>query len=184
MLKASVHIGWVLLLTTAVMAAQAAQSPSASPGAKATINDAKGQSIGEATLFDTSEGVLIKADLKNVPPGVKAFHIHDAGKCEGPTFQSAGPHFAPEKKSHGLLNPSGPHAGDLPNIHVADSGSLSIEVLAHGVTLKPGPASLLDANGSAIVLHAKADDYASDPAGNAGDRVACGVITRLGAADR
>jgi Cu-Zn family superoxide dismutase len=176
MFKGTVHIGFALLCATTLVSAQGT--------AKATIQDAKGQAVGEATLQETQEGVLIKADLRNLPPGVKAIHIHNAGSCQPPKFDSAGPHFAPEKKSHGLLNPSGPHAGDLPNIHVPETGLLSIELLAPNVTLKAGPMSLFDGNGSAIVVHAKADDYSTDPSGNAGDRVACGVITRPGAADR
>jgi Cu-Zn family superoxide dismutase len=147
--------------------------------AKATLQDAKGQSVGTATLKETTHGVLLTVDLKNVPPGVKAFHIHDAGSCQPPKFDSAGPHFAPAKNAHGLMNPKGPHNGDLPNIHVPESGMLSFEVLATDVTLGKDPkTSLLDANGSALVIHMKADDYATDPSGNAGDRIACGVIAK------
>lgn len=149
------------------------------PGAKATLKDAKGQDVGDVTLQETPSGVLVKVELRNAGSGVKAFHIHDVGKCEGPGFQSAGPHFSPVKHQHGILNPQGPHAGDLPNAHLAQDGSVSFEVLAPSVTLAEGAnGTLFDADGAAVVLHAKADDYATDPSGNAGDRVACGVITR------
>jgi Cu-Zn family superoxide dismutase len=146
--------------------------------ATAQLKDAKGQAVGQVKMRETPQGVLLNVELKSVDPGVKAFHIHDAGSCEPPAFQSAGPHFNPAKQPHGLLAPAGAHAGDLPNIHVPETGNLSVEVLATGVSLSSGERSLLDANGSAIVVHAKPDDYASDPAGNAGDRVACGVVTR------
>jgi superoxide dismutase, Cu-Zn family len=146
---------------------------------KAMLQDAKGQPVGSVDLKETSTGVLLTVDLKNVAPGVKAFHIHDAGSCQPPKFDSAGPHFAPDKTAHGLLNAKGPHNGDLPNVHVPESGVLSFEVLAPGVTLGKDPkTSLFDANGSALVLHSKADDYATDPSGNAGDRIACGVVTK------
>lgn len=176
--RISVAVGCALL-SASLAAAQAGQGTKAAPGAKATLKDAKGQTVGEVTFREAQNGVLMSVDLRNVPPGDKAFHIHDVGKCEPPTFQSAGPHFAPMKTQHGLLNPAGPHQGDLPNIHVPQSGSVSVEIFAPGVTLKEGaPTSLFDANGSAVVLHAKPDDYTTDPAGNAGDRVACGEVTR------
>jgi Cu-Zn family superoxide dismutase len=128
-------------------------------------------------LRETPGGVLISVDLRGVPPGVHAFHVHATGKCDPPGFQSAGGHFAPGGTHHGLAAQEMPHAGDLPNVHVPDSGSLSFEVLAP-VTLGPGDRSLFDADGAAVVLHATADDYASDPAGNAGARIACGIVTR------
>jgi Cu-Zn family superoxide dismutase len=146
--------------------------------ATAKLKDAQGQDVGAVQLRNTPEGVLLTIELESVEPGVKAFHIHDAGRCDAPTFHSAGPHFNPEKQPHGLLPPAGAHAGDLPNIHVPETGMASVELLATGVTLADGERSLLDANGSALVLHAKPDDYASDPAGNAGDRVACGIVIR------
>lgn len=154
------------------LAAQAIAARTAS----ATLKNAQGQTVGTATLQDTPNGVLIKADLIDVPPGPHAFHIHTTGKCEPPGFTSAGGHFAPGGTRHGLLAHAMPHAGDLPNIHVGPDGKLKFEVLAEGVTLGPGPTSLLDADGSALVLHATADDYVTDPAGNAGGRIACGVI--------
>jgi Cu-Zn family superoxide dismutase len=121
--------------------------------------------------------VLIHVSLTNPPAGVHAFHIHETGKCE-PPFTTAGGHFNPAKKQHGLENPMGMHAGDLPNVDVPSSGTLAFDAVAQNVTLKPGANSPLDADGAALVIHDKADDYKSDPAGNAGDRVICGVITK------
>jgi superoxide dismutase, Cu-Zn family len=143
--------------------------------------NAKGQEIGEATLTETPEGVLVRLTLLPNHPGITsgthALHIHEAGKCE-PPFKSAGEHFNPLSKSHGLLSDSGPHAGDFPNIHVPDRGGLTVEFVAPAVSLKQGKSTLRDSNGSALVIHAKADDYKSDPAGEAGDRIACGVIEK------
>jgi len=161
----------VTLIAGGIVFAQAA-------GATATIKDAMGNTVGNATLRETSSGVLIKVDLMNVPPGVHALHVHTTGKCDAPMFMTAGGHFAPGGTKHGLMAAGGPHAGDLPNIFVPADGKLSLEVLEPGVTLAAGPRSLLDADGSAIVLHATADDYMTDPAGNAGGRIACGVITK------
>jgi superoxide dismutase, Cu-Zn family len=123
-----------------------------------------------------SERVLVSLDLTAVPPGEHAFHIHAFGKCEPPDFKSAGPHFNPDQTRHGYLNPEGSHAGDMPNLHVPADGKLQVEILVPNVSLS-GEAPLLDAEGSALVIHAGADDYKSDPAGNSGDRIACGVIT-------
>src|SRR5205807_2685722 len=125
----------------------------------------------------TPHGVLIHVNMTNAPAGVHAFHIHETGKCE-PPFTSAGGHFNPTKKQHGLENAMGMHAGDMPNIDVPSNGALAFDVLDHDVTLRLGSNSLLDTDASAIVIHDKGDDYKSDPAGNAGDRVICGVITR------
>src|SRR5438552_3148067 len=153
-----------------------AQAPAAT--ASATINDAMGKMIGTATLRETTSGVLIKVDLTGAPAGTHAIHVHTTGKCDAPMFMTAGGHFAPGMTKHGLLALGGPHAGDLPNIYVPADGKLSIEILEPNVTLAAGPRSLLDADGSAIVLHAMADDYMTDPAGNAGGRIACGVINK------
>ena len=153
-----------------------AQAPAGT--ASATINDAMGKTIGTATLRETTSGVLIKVDLMGAPAGTHAIHMHTTGKCDAPMFMTAGGHFAPGMTKHGLLAAGGPHAGDLPNIYVPADGKLSIEILEPNVTLAAGPRSLLDADGSAIVLHAMADDYVTDPAGNAGGRIACGVINK------
>jgi Cu-Zn family superoxide dismutase len=170
-----------LLVGVAAVAA-AAQAPSnqsaSAPGARATLKDAQGKTIGEATLRDSPAGVLVRLDLQGVPPGTHAFHIHAVGKCDAPDFMTAGGHFNPATMKHGLLATGGPHAGDMPNLHVPADGKLSVEVLDANVTLAAGQKSLFDTDGSALVVHATADDYTSDPAGNAGARIACGVVTR------
>ena len=163
-------------LAAATLAALALSAPaSAADKAQATLKDPDGKEVGHATLFGTTGGVLISLNLTAVPAGERAFHIHAVGKCEPPKFESTGPHFNPEEHQHGMMNPKGPHAGDMPNLHVPESGAVQIEVLNSTVALTE--ASLLDTDGSAIVIHASADDYKTDPAGNAGDRIACGVIT-------
>ncbi|MBN8965594.1 MAG: superoxide dismutase family protein [Rhizobiales bacterium] len=164
-----------LLAATISLPAQSAEL------ANAQIKDSSGKAVGDADLTQTPAGVLIKLQLKGIKPGEHAFHIHAVGKCEAP-FTSAGGHFNPGSHKHGMM--AGPaHAGDMPNLHVPQSGDLSVEILNAAVTLEKGkPNSLFDADGSALVVHAGADDYKSDPAGNAGDRIACGVVQESGAA--
>ncbi len=145
--------------------------------ATAVLKDANGKDVGQATLTPTPSGVLIALNLTGLPEGVHAVHIHAVGKCEPPDFKSAGPHFNPDETHHGVLNPEGPHAGDMPNLHVPSDGKLTIEILNPSFSLTEEGA-LLDEDGSAVVIHAVADDYATDPAGNAGDRIACGVVTQ------
>src|SRR6187431_2097309 len=144
--------------------------------ASAVLKDKDGKEVGKVELTDTPSGVLMRLSLDGVPPGDHAFHVHAVGKCEPPDFKSAGPHFNPDETKHGFMTPEGPHAGDLPNLHVPADGKLQVEVLEPNVTWS-GEAPLLDADGSALVIHAGADDYKTDPAGNSGDRIACGVIT-------
>jgi Cu-Zn family superoxide dismutase len=142
------------------------------------LADAKGDTIGTATLSTAPGGVKIALAVKGLAPGGHAIHVHQTAKCEGPAFTSAGGHFNPEHKQHGIDNPQGPHAGDMPNFTVDSAGSSSATVVAPGITLGDGPHSVFTGGGTALVIHEKADDMKSDPAGNAGARVACGVITK------
>ncbi|MCC6984559.1 MAG: superoxide dismutase family protein [Bauldia sp.] len=162
-----------LLAAFAAPIAASSQTPAT---ATAEIADAAGQSVGNATFTETPHGVLIRAELTGLPPGEHGFHLHETGQC-APPFETAGGHFNPTGAQHGLLNAAGPHAGDMPNIHVPDGGAITLAVLNTLVTLAEGETSLLDADGSALMVHAMADDYATDPAGEAGDRIACGVVT-------
>ena len=145
---------------------------------KIDIKDAQGQSVGTATLSPVEGGgVSIALDLKNLTPGVHAFHIHQVAKCE-PPFATAGPHFNPESKKHGLENPDGHHAGDMSNVTVAADGTVKTAIVNQSVTLGTGANSVFANGGTSFVIHAKADDMKTDPAGNAGDRIACGVISK------
>src|SRR5918999_1716111 len=154
-----------------------------SRAAKAKITNGNRQEVGEATLSETPNGVLIRLSLRQKPegisPGTHAIHIHNVGKCE-PPFKSAGDHFNPMNKKHGFFGKDGKHIGDLPNIHVPDNAPLTVEFLVPQSSLGGGKTSLFDSDGSALVIHQGADDYTTDPAGNSGDRIACGVIEHSG----
>lgn len=159
--------------------------PSAAPGADqvrppdatATLVDESGDEIGVAELRGTADGsVLVRLRLTDAPPGDHAFHVHETGRCE-PDFSAAGGHYAPRENDHGFLHEGGPHAGDLPNLHIGEDGALELEVLAPHLAVEKGAeASVFDEDGSAFILHDGADDYASQPSGDAGPEVACGVI--------
>lgn len=143
---------------------------------------AEGNSLGEVELLQMADGVQIIASVKGLPAGDYAMHLHAVGRCIGPDFASAGPHFNPASKQHGRDNPMGSHAGDLPNVTVDAKGGGTLNLLLPGLRLADGDAPLLDADGAAVVLHSKADDYRTDPAGNAGARIACGEVRKSGGA--
>lgn len=140
-----------------------------------TLRDVKGDDVTTLTLSDAGNGVLVTGTLNEVSPGPHAIHFHAVGKCE-PPFETAGGHFNPTAKQHGIMNEAGHHAGDMPNIVMPEEGQGVIQIFAAGVSLAPGEGSLRDADGTAIVIHAGPDDYKTDPSGASGDRIACGVV--------
>jgi len=147
--------------------------------AEATFHNQQGQEVGKAMLTQTASGVLIEIELSKVPEGKHGFHIHESGVCDAADgFKSAGGHFEPAQHQHGYMIADGPHAGDMPNQFAGSDGRLAANVLNSNVTLSEGPTSVLDADGSAIIVHANPDDYASQPSGDAGDRIACAVIEK------
>jgi Cu-Zn family superoxide dismutase len=170
----------LLLGTTflASLAVPASAQQASAQQASASFIDAQGNAVGTAKLTQTANGVLIELDVRGLPPGEHALHIHEKGSCDPATkFASAGGHYALGKQ-HGYMTAGGPHPGDLPNQYVGSDGSLRAQVFDANVTLASGAGSLLGPDGTALVFHAGKDDYASQPAGNSGDRIACAVVKK------
>jgi len=178
---------FAMLLATAIAFAQTEQADAA-----ARLKNAQGKPVGQVTVKQLNAGVIIRGELQSMPPGWHAIHFHEVGKCE-PNFAAAGGHFNPGKTKHGLEQ-GPPHAGDMPNILVAGDGTAKFEFISGHVSVKDRPQTagaagsgmpagtaapnLLDQDGAAVVVHANADDYRTDPAGNSGDRIACGVMEK------
>lgn len=150
-----------------------AQSASAST----TLRNSSGATVGSATFSQASDGVRVVARFQGLPAGVHGIHVHAVGRCDGPDFMTAGGHFNPTNKKHGLKSPDGAHSGDLPNLTIAADGTGSLDAVARGAVLGTGPASVLGGAGTALVVHAGPDDEVTDPTGNSGGRIACGALT-------
>jgi Cu-Zn family superoxide dismutase len=151
-------------------------NPLPKPTAIAKLTDTTGKQIGLAIFTATDTGATVGISIAGLAPGLHGLHIHEAGRCTPPDFTSAGGHFNPTARHHGLKNPEGPHLGDLPNLLVQADGSADTSFSLDPMLLRPGPLSLLDSAGTALVVHADPDDQRSDPSGGSGDRVACGTI--------
>lgn len=165
------------LLAVGVSLSFFALSSTSAAKTKVELKDAQGKDVGSILIWDQGSGVALQLHLHDLTPGEHALHFHQVPKCEAPDFKSAGGHFNPETKKHGFDNPDGHHAGDMKNFTVGADGKANGKLEDADATLKDGPHSLLT-NGAAVVVHAKADDYKTDPSGNSGDRVACGVISK------
>ncbi len=170
----------ILVLLVAIMVIALASSAYAQSAAvkqaTANLKDTKGNDVGMARFTQDANGkVYINATLKGLPPGTHGIHIHEKGNCS-PNFAAAGEHYNPLGKEHGLKNPKGPHAGDLPNLQIGQNGAGNYDTTTGLVTLSPGPTSLFNGNGTTLVIHSGPDDQMTGPSGNSGDRIACGAI--------
>lgn len=175
-MKKIVTLIGVLFLTQSLGAAMAMSSSEPS-ALLIPINNGEGKQIGSAQLVQKADKVFIHIEAEKLAPGTHGVHFHNIGKCEAPDFKSAGDHFNPMSKQHGFNNPKGYHSGDLPNIAVGADGKVTADIASADVTLLKGkPNSLLKEGGTALIIHEKADDYVTDPSGNSGNRMACGVI--------
>jgi Cu-Zn family superoxide dismutase len=175
-----VTAAFVAAMTAPIVGCETAREPAG--GAPIPLVNASGQTIGSVRAWQTAGGVSFHVEASGLTHGIHAIHVHSVGRCDGPDFASAGSHWNPAVKKHGFNNPAGPHAGDLPNVEVAANGVLSQTVTLPGANLfnaAGAPGALLDADGAALVIHAAADDYVTDPAGNSGARIACAVIRPL-----
>jgi Cu-Zn family superoxide dismutase len=164
-----------LLLLSACAHHGGLANASAGPSASAAMRDAAGHDLGTLTITQTAGGLVTTGTLRGLPPGTHGIHLHAVGRCEAP-FTSAGGHWNPTGRQHGFENPMGPHAGDMRNLVVGADSTAAVNVTAANGTLREGATPLLDADGAAVVVHAGPDDYRTDPAGNSGARIACGVV--------
>ena len=171
---------FVVVVTSLVLAGCASMggAPATDNAARAELQNGLGKAVGTATLTQVGNVVRVIVEVQGLPRGAHGVHVHSVGKCDGPDFTTAGPHFNPAGRQHGALNAQGPHAGDLPNIEVGGDGKGRLESTTELISLGSGTNTVFDGDGSALVIHAAPDDFKTDPTGNSGARIACGVITK------
>jgi Cu-Zn family superoxide dismutase len=166
-----------MLLAVPSISPALAYANSNAPGVTVSIINGQGETIGKAELAQKDGKLFMHLEAEKLPPGKHGIHFHTEGKCDTPDFSSAGGHFNPFEKQHGFNNPKGYHSGDLPNIEVGADGKVAVDLFTADASLLQGKAnSLLKQGGTALVIHEKEDDYVTDPSGNSGNRIACGVI--------
>ena len=165
---------WTMALGRMIgLAARAQAQPEVS---KANFINSQGKNVGTVTIEHMASATVFLLNLHDLPPGVHAIHIHSVGKCDPPSFDSAGPHYNPTNAQHGFHNPKGPHTGDLPNITIPASGKLETQVVVAGMRQWEGEGGILDGDSSSLIIHASPDDYKTDPSGNSGARIACAAL--------
>jgi len=167
--------GAALLSACATTEADEDEAPDANVAAD--LRDSAGRVVARADASRTDGGVRVRVEASGLAPGTYGAHVHAVGRCDPPGFESAGPHWNPTERQHGAQNPQGPHLGDLPNLSVGTDGEGSLEFTVPAAVLRGGARALLDGDGAAVVVHASADDYRTDPSGNSGARIACGVLS-------
>jgi Cu-Zn family superoxide dismutase len=178
-MRAILLLGGAVVLSACAMGS-AGTAVDGQPGATAQLRNAQGQPVGTATLTERDGRVRLVVEARGLSPGEHGIHVHAIGRCDPPGFTTAGDHFNPLSRKHGLEAPDGPHGGDLPNLRADAGGAARYEATTDRITLSGGPRSAFDGDGSALVIHARPDDQRTDPSGSSGERVACGVIERKG----
>lgn len=174
--RALAGLGLSLLVLAACTTADEGVAAAASETVRAELRDAGGQPVASATASQDGDRLRVRVQATGLPPGVHGVHVHAVGRCDPPDFASAGPHWNPAGRQHGSLNPQGPHMGDMPNLTVGADGRGTLEFEIPAGRVRDGAQALLDADGAALVVHASPDDYRTDPSGNSGARIACGVF--------